>query len=357
MLTNAGGRYLGDGRFDPIFAELQRRAAVVFVHPTASPDRIAHTLDLPDSLLDYPVDTSRAIAKLPLQQLTSGPLNSSLSNSAWSVKAPALHAHSLLALNAEVSALPAWDVDDINLRGYAVSSEICAIWPSPARFGPTDPEDIPTLDQILADTAAAAAAATPSGTTVPIAALVRAGFLEEGETLISSRANVHETVLVLADGRLECGSDTFDSPSSAAAHCAGTSAENGWTFWMADRDGELVSLKDIRTQYLGAERNGSGSDRPQARHQYWSSLLELARSKTELHARVSPTTDSWISAGAGYSGVHYIYETRQHDGGIHLYLENFRRDQPPHLRSPLPAQRGDRRRVRAPAGLGRQTGS
>jgi predicted TIM-barrel fold metal-dependent hydrolase len=64
IMTNADGIYLGDSRFDPIFAELQRRAAVVFVHPTASPDPIAHTLGLPDSLLDYPVDTSRAIAKL-----------------------------------------------------------------------------------------------------------------------------------------------------------------------------------------------------------------------------------------------------------------------------------------------------
>src|SRR5246127_5467899 len=64
MMTNAGGCYLGDSHFDPIFAELQRRAAVVFVHPTASPDPVAHTLGLPDALLDYPVDTSRAIAKL-----------------------------------------------------------------------------------------------------------------------------------------------------------------------------------------------------------------------------------------------------------------------------------------------------
>jgi 6-methylsalicylate decarboxylase len=64
MFTNADGSYLGDSRFDPIFAELQRRAAVVFVHPIASPDPIAHTLGLPDTLLDYPVDTSRAIAKL-----------------------------------------------------------------------------------------------------------------------------------------------------------------------------------------------------------------------------------------------------------------------------------------------------
>jgi aminocarboxymuconate-semialdehyde decarboxylase len=64
LFTNADGSYLGDSRFDPIFTELQQRAAVVFVHPTASPDPIAHTLGLPDSLLDYPVDTSRAIAKL-----------------------------------------------------------------------------------------------------------------------------------------------------------------------------------------------------------------------------------------------------------------------------------------------------
>lgn len=64
VFTNAGGSYLGDSRFDPVFTELQRRGAVVFVHPTASPDPIAHTLGLPDTLLDYPVDTSRAIAKL-----------------------------------------------------------------------------------------------------------------------------------------------------------------------------------------------------------------------------------------------------------------------------------------------------
>jgi 6-methylsalicylate decarboxylase len=63
-MTNAGGSYLGDSRFDPIFGDLQDRGAVVFVHPTASPDPTAHALGLPDALLDYPVDTSRAIAKL-----------------------------------------------------------------------------------------------------------------------------------------------------------------------------------------------------------------------------------------------------------------------------------------------------
>ena len=64
IFTNAGGSYLGDSRFAEVFAELQRRAAVVFVHPTAAPESTAHTLGLPDALLDYPFETSRAIAKL-----------------------------------------------------------------------------------------------------------------------------------------------------------------------------------------------------------------------------------------------------------------------------------------------------
>jgi aminocarboxymuconate-semialdehyde decarboxylase len=38
LFSNARGIYLGDRRFVPVFAELQRRAAVVFIHPTASPD-------------------------------------------------------------------------------------------------------------------------------------------------------------------------------------------------------------------------------------------------------------------------------------------------------------------------------
>src|SRR5882724_9563411 len=64
LFSNAHGVYLGDRRFAPLFEELQRRKVVVFVHPTASPDKTFHQLGLPDSLLDFPVDTSRAIASL-----------------------------------------------------------------------------------------------------------------------------------------------------------------------------------------------------------------------------------------------------------------------------------------------------
>jgi predicted TIM-barrel fold metal-dependent hydrolase len=64
LFSNARGVYLGDARFDPLFDELERRRAVVFVHPTASPDPAAHALGLPDSLIDFVADTSRAIAHL-----------------------------------------------------------------------------------------------------------------------------------------------------------------------------------------------------------------------------------------------------------------------------------------------------
>jgi aminocarboxymuconate-semialdehyde decarboxylase len=64
LFSNARGLYLGDSRFDAIFQELERRQVVAFVHPTASPDPTAHALGLPDSLIDFTADTTRAVAKL-----------------------------------------------------------------------------------------------------------------------------------------------------------------------------------------------------------------------------------------------------------------------------------------------------
>jgi predicted TIM-barrel fold metal-dependent hydrolase len=56
--------YLGDPRFDPVFDELNRRAATVFIHPThcEAPD---HTrLGAPPFVVEYVFDTSRAIVNL-----------------------------------------------------------------------------------------------------------------------------------------------------------------------------------------------------------------------------------------------------------------------------------------------------
>jgi predicted TIM-barrel fold metal-dependent hydrolase len=64
LFSNAMGVYLGDPRLTPLFDELQRRKALVFVHPNASPDAAAHALGLPDSLIDFTADTTRAIAHM-----------------------------------------------------------------------------------------------------------------------------------------------------------------------------------------------------------------------------------------------------------------------------------------------------
>jgi len=64
LFSNARGIYLGDARFRPLFEELERRGAVVFVHPTSSSDPAARSLGLPDSLIDFTADTTRAVAQL-----------------------------------------------------------------------------------------------------------------------------------------------------------------------------------------------------------------------------------------------------------------------------------------------------
>ena len=63
--SNFDGIYLADQRFDPVWTELDRRSATVFVHPTMPP---MHALDgVPGPLTDYPADTTRCALNLVLR--------------------------------------------------------------------------------------------------------------------------------------------------------------------------------------------------------------------------------------------------------------------------------------------------
>src|SRR5579862_2183786 len=64
LFTNSNGVYLGDPVLEPVFEELERCKAVVYVHPNPSPDAVAYLLGLPDNLLDFPTDTNRAVAQM-----------------------------------------------------------------------------------------------------------------------------------------------------------------------------------------------------------------------------------------------------------------------------------------------------
>ena len=64
LLANYAGKYLGEAAFEPIWSELHRRHAVVFVHPGQPPLPTAAGVSGP--LVDYPFDTTRAAVQLVL---------------------------------------------------------------------------------------------------------------------------------------------------------------------------------------------------------------------------------------------------------------------------------------------------
>ena len=64
LFANYAGKYLGEAAFEPIWSELHRRHAVVFVHPGQPP--LPTAAGVPGPLVDYPFDTTRAAVQLVL---------------------------------------------------------------------------------------------------------------------------------------------------------------------------------------------------------------------------------------------------------------------------------------------------
>ena len=68
LQSNAGGIYPGDSAFEPVFAELDRREVVAFLHPTspACPCCGERERPMPRPVLDFMFDTTRAVTNLVL---------------------------------------------------------------------------------------------------------------------------------------------------------------------------------------------------------------------------------------------------------------------------------------------------
>lgn len=62
--TNAGGVYLGAAAFEPLWEELDRRGAVVFVHPTSPCGGADLSLGRPRPMMEFIFDSARAAADL-----------------------------------------------------------------------------------------------------------------------------------------------------------------------------------------------------------------------------------------------------------------------------------------------------
>ena len=76
-----------------------------------------------------------------------------------------------------------------------------------------------------------------------------------------------------------------------------------------------------------AETRGVGktkedlAERYPLRFQFWTGLLQKARTKTQLHANISPGQQQWVGTSAGINGLMFSYVIRQHDGNVELYID------------------------------------
>ena len=64
LLTNYKGKYLGHPDFDLFFKELNKRQAVVYIHPTDPGDEYDFELNIPNSLIEVTFDTTRTVTNM-----------------------------------------------------------------------------------------------------------------------------------------------------------------------------------------------------------------------------------------------------------------------------------------------------
>ncbi len=64
LLTHVGKSYLGQPEYDEFFAELNRRKAVVFLHPVRPKQEGLAEYDFPTGTVELPTDTTRAVTNM-----------------------------------------------------------------------------------------------------------------------------------------------------------------------------------------------------------------------------------------------------------------------------------------------------
>jgi hypothetical protein len=67
-------------------------------------------------------------------------------------------------------------------------------------------------------------------------------------------------------------------------------------------------------------KNKELDERHKKRLEFWKSLLERCKAKTQLHSNISPCINAWISAGAGRNGIGYSYTITKKHGTVEVYI-------------------------------------
>jgi hypothetical protein len=69
------------------------------------------------------------------------------------------------------------------------------------------------------------------------------------------------------------------------------------------------------------DRKKGLAERHLLRLDFWNQLLEKAKEQTSLHARISPSKENWVSAGAGKSGLSFHYVILMGDSQVALNID------------------------------------
>lgn len=67
LMTNYNGVYLGDTLFDPFFKELNKRKAVVYIHPSSLRKHPDSSLQIPDAFIEAPFESTRVATNFLFQ--------------------------------------------------------------------------------------------------------------------------------------------------------------------------------------------------------------------------------------------------------------------------------------------------
>lgn len=64
MIASYEEKYLGHADFTPVFEELNKRKAIIFIHPTIGPGSLSFEIDLLPAVVEFTFDTTRTVLSL-----------------------------------------------------------------------------------------------------------------------------------------------------------------------------------------------------------------------------------------------------------------------------------------------------
>lgn len=82
----------------------------------------------------------------------------------------------------------------------------------------------------------------------------------------------------------------------------------------------IVTGPSEKTKIVGDEKKEM-AERDRLRYDFWKSLLERSKEKTNLHANISPGIANWIGAGSGVRGLGFNYAVTFKFGQAELYID------------------------------------